>query len=483
MDEDMLGMGIWLTSSGKSDTKQCDLLEVFMKPQKFFVALLCCFACAKPGPGKFEKYTRNEEGVKILEAYIQDGKNPVPARVEASVTMAKGKWPLNLKRALDGAPDNEDLAEKVLEKLVELLPTLKPKSEELAAVRDAAFIALSFLKDEKKAPFQKKIAEWAFGGLSADASADQVKEAIESKVLVAQISDLGPFGVDIACLLIRHGFAADKMAEYILNLKDPKASEKMLDAFIALHKTPDLEIPVWHAEAIGKIESPRALEYLLDLSLDESKDEDLRAAAYNAYVPWLLDPKKIEGKKDGIIKRLETMIAKKNPDDRWAAAKFLIFFEGENALKKVMDALKDDGIYPNSIEDPKKTLVDFCTAVIWKQEKAVAWKMIEALLKSSNKVHQALGIVCTKAGEDATKNGLLNPFFRSKKSLNGIFVEVMTLGQLAQNALEGLSMFQEVDKAQKEGKISEDVAKKKKFRILVDLKDTGEDYKKAVSEE
>lgn len=479
----MLGMGTVLTTRGKSDTKQCDLLEVFMKPQKFFMTLLCCLACTKPGPGNFEKYTRNEEGVKILEAYIEDAKNPLQARVEASVTMVKAKWPLNLRKALDGAPDKEGLAEKVLEKLVELLPTLKPKSEELAAVRDAAFIALSFLKDEKKAPYQKKIAEWAFGGLSADASADQVKEAIENKVLVSQIMDLGPFGVDIACLLIRHGFAVDKMAQYILNLKDPKASEKMLDAFIALHKTPDLEIPVWHAEVIGRIESPRALEYLLDLSLDESKEDDLRAAAYNAYVPWLLDPKKIEGKKDGIIKRLETMISKKNPDDRWASAKFLIFFEGENALKKVMDALKDDGIYPEAVEDPKKTLVDFCTAVIWKQEKAVAWRMIEALLKSPNRVHQALGIVCVKAGEDATKTNLLKPFLKSKKNLSGIFEEPMTIGQLAQNALEGLSMFQEVDKAQKDGKISEDVAKKKKFRILVDLKDTGEDYKKAVSEE
>lgn len=472
-----------LTKIGKGATDIFDLLEVLMRLRKFFVVLLASISCTKPGPGNFEKYAKNEEGIKVLEAYIQDPKNPLEARVEAATTIVKAKWPLRLRSALDGTPDKEAVAEKVLEKLTNLLPSLMPRSEELAAVRDGAFIALSYLTDEQKGPFQKRIAEWAFGTLSEKSSADEVKDTIESKILTAQIAELGQYGVDAACLLIRHGFAVEKMARYILNLKEPKASEKMLDAFIALHKTPDLEIPLWHMELIGSIESPMALEYLLDFSLDESRSEDLRAAAYNAYVPWLLDPKKIQGKKQGIIARLEKMIAKKNPDDRWAAAKFLILLEGENAFKKVMDALVDDNVYPAAVEDPKKTLVDFCTAVIWKQEKATAWKMIETLLSSSNRVHQALGIVCVKASEDITKVSLLKPFLRSKKSLQGVFEEDITIGQLALNAVEGLSMFQEVERAQKEGKLTEERAKKKKFRILVELIHTGADYNKAVSEE
>lgn len=444
------------------------------RPKLLLLVMLA--ACAKPGPGNFEKYTANEVGVKELEKYIQDPSNPMEGRVEAVVAMVRAGWTMRLRQVLTGCEDQRALTPKVASALIGLLPKLQ--GEELAPVRDGAFIALGLLPQEERGPFQRSLAEWIFGGLSPDASAEEVKKAVEPKVLVAQICDLGPYGVDGACLLIRHGFAVEKLAQYILSLDDPKAEAKMLSALKAFHKTPNLLIPFSHIEIIGRIRSVEAVEYLLDLALDDSQDPDVRSAAFNAAAEAMDKPERLEGAKDKLLERLYKLLARKDPDDRWAAARYILALEGPKAFSKVMEALKDDGIYPRAIEDPKKTLVDFCKGVVLRRQDPFA--DIEALLKSKNRVHLALGIVCLKASEDASKVALLRPLFSSRTSLEPVLGDKVTVSDLAQNAADGLALMESLSK--NPSGLTEEQVKRKRFYILVDLLHKGEELRKAVEE-
>lgn len=446
--------------------------------------LVVCFACkTSPGPGNFEKFTGNEKGVKALERYIQDKSNPLEARLEAISALVQAGWVMDLRRILDGCPDLDVLLPKLADELVSRLPGLEGKPDLLAATRDAAFIVLGLLPAEQKRPFQKRLAEWVFSGLGPDHPAEAVKRAVESKVLVAQICELGPDGAEGATWLIRHGFAVERLAQCVLELKEPGINAKLLEAFKKLHSTPDILIPPTHIEAIGQIKSLDAVEYLLDIAQNDSQDGDVRAMAFNMAAESLEHPEKLGGAKDAIVARLRNMLTRADPDDRWAAARYLVYLQGPEALDEALQALKDDGIYPRAIEDPRKTLVDFCKGVILKnrpQEEALA--DVKRLLASRNKVHLALGIVCVKAMENAANIRLLEPLLQSKVSLEPVFGEKMTVSSLAQNAVDGLKLMAEYSAAEASGKLSQADAKRKRFIALVNLWDTGEALRKYVEE-
>lgn len=455
-------------------------------------------ACGgRPGPGNFAKFTANENGVRLLERYIQDTSNPDDARVEAVVTLVQNGWALGLRKALDGCPDREDLAAKSADALIRRLPDLAGMPDVLAATRDGAFIALSLAPAADRGPLQKRLADWAFGGLGPESSAEEVKKAVESRVLVAQIADLGPSGADGATWLIRHGFAVEKLSQYLLSLKDPGVEAKMLAAFKVLHATPDIAIPYDHVEAIGKIRSTEAVEYLLDLAQDDRQDPDIRSLAFNQAAEALDRPEGLRGDREPILARLRKMLARNDPDDRWAAARYVVSLEGIAALDGVLAALKDDGVYPRALEDPRKTLVDFCKGVILRDRpqraggpgeggraKPIedALRTVRRLLASPNRVHQALGVVCVKAAEDPAHADLLKPLQKSRVSLEPVIGEKVTLGTLAQNAADGLALMAEVQAAEASGALSAEDAKRKRFFALVNLLDTGDALRKAVEE-
>ncbi len=447
------------------------------------VATLLVACGGKPGPGNFEKFTANENGLRLLERYVQDTSNPDEARVEACVTLVQAGWAFQLRKIVDGCPDREDLAKKVADALIGRLPGLSGSPEVLAATRDGAFIALAIIPETERGPFQKRLAEWVFAGLGPQSSAEEVRKTVESRALVAQIADLGPHGADGAILMVRHGFAVEKLSQYLLSLKDRQVEAKLLSAFKALHSIPDIAIPYGHIEAIGKIRSLDAVEYLLDLAQDDRQDPDIRATAFNQAAEAMDHPENLTGSRDSILARLRRMLARNDPDDRWAAARYLVRLQGPFALHEALAALKDDGIYPRAIEDPRKTLVDFCKGVILGDRPVdEAFSAIRGLLTSRNRVHQALGVVCVKAAADPSRADLLKPLLRSRVSLEPVLGEKVTLGTLAQNAVDGLALMAEVQAAQASGALSADEAKRKAFFVLVNLLDTGDALRKAVEE-
>lgn len=445
-------------------------------------ALAAVTACGRPGPGNFEKFTANENGVRQLKGYVQDPSHSVEDRLEAMTVLIQAGWAMQTRSVLEGCRDRDEMAVRLTDVLVDRLPGLTGDPKKLAPVRDAAFIGLSRIPPGQRGDFQKRLAQWAFEGLSADSTAEKVKEVVEPRILVNQAVDLGIHGVAGATIMIRHGFAVDKLARYVVGLKDKEADQKLLQAFKMLHDVEDIVVKFTHIDVLGKIRSAGAVIHLLDLASDENQDPDTRAAAFNAATELLEKTEDITGDRSGVLERLRRLLGKNDADDRWSAARYLVLMEGRGVMPEVMKALKDDGVYPRAYEDPIKTMVDFCRQVVFAEGVTdAAWRVVETLLRSSgNRVHQTLGTICVKASRDPSRSRLVAHLKRSRKALKSVLGEEITLGRLARNTVEGLEMMGELEAARKAGTLAGSDAKRKGFLILVNLLDTGEDYRKAV---
>jgi len=453
---------------------------------RLYVAVLALAAVAcgtQPGPGNFQKFASSDAGQKRIAAWVSTPNNPIDQRVEALVAVASAGFPGKIRGMLDTAKDREDLAEKTATALADRLVKAGSEPASIALLREAVLGALTYVPDARKAPIQKTVADWAFAGLTLDSTDEAVKKQVEPRIEPMQMQALGAAGTAGAAILVRHGFDVVRMSQYILSIPDPAAHLRLLEAFKRLQALPDVAIPLPHLELVGKIKDVRAATYLLDLSLDPKQESDVRAAAFNEAARLMDDPAIRAGDLEGILTRLDKMMASQEPDDRWSGANYLIVVKGLEAMPRVMAGLKDDGIYPNATEDPMKSMVDFCKSTLFKVAKgAEAGPVIENLLKSRNRVHQALGVICTKASEDPAKGTLLAPLARSGVNLLPVLGTKMTLGALATNAKEGLQMVSEVAADVAAKRMDESDAKLMRFAILVDLTETGRAYRKAVAD-
>ena len=438
---------------------------------------------AQPGPGNFQKFASSDAGQKRIALWVATPENPIEARVEALTVVASAGFPGKIRSMIDSAKDRDELAEKAAIALVDRLSKAGNDPAAIATMREAVLGALSYVPEAKKAPIQKAFADWAFAGLTLDSTDEAVKKQIEPRIEPMQMMALGAAGAPGAAILVRHGFEVVRMAQFILSIPDPASRLLLLEAFRKLHATPEMAIPLPQLELIGKIKDARAVNYLLDLSLDSKHESDVRAAAFNEAARLMDDPAIRAGDLEGILARLDKMMVSTEPDDRWSGANYLIVLKGLEGLPRVMAGLKDDGTYPNATEDPMKSVVDFCKSTLFRVVKGKdAWQAIDRLLKSRNRVHQVVGIICTKASEDPSKGALLTSLTGSGANLLPVLGNKMTLGMLATNAKEGLQMYAEVAADVAAKRLEEADAKLMRFAILVDLTQTGREYRKSVAD-
>ena len=161
----------------------------------------------------------------------------------------------------------------------------------------------------------------------------------------------------------------------------------------------------------------------------------------------------------------------------------MVVIEGDNGVGKIMNYLKNDGVYVNATEDAMKTMVDFCSFVVFKKGRAFdGIGFAKKLMLSPNKVHKTLGVVCAKASRSGEVVEALQALVASKEPVQDVLGEPLTLGGIARNAIEGIGMFDEVAADLKAGKIGAKDAESMDFFILVDLASSGKEYRKSVAE-
>ena len=442
-----------------------------------------------PKPGNFDKFARTSRGARKLVDYIKNPKNPFDARAEALIKLFEHHKDVFALQALTMSKDRPKLAAKTLDGLLKKYEALcaqkKPNIGELSYYRDMVFKLLVNVPKDKRAPFQKRIAKAVFGPLSYSTPASEVNKWVAPRISLIQLTLLGKAGARGALILIHNAFGVKELAGYLLDLKDPKINEELINQILYLDSKPNVKLPTFYFDIAGDIPSIKSLKFLLDKASNEDYDDEYRNYAFNAATDLLT--KKIASKDlKGVIKRLKKFLFSTDPDDRWAGAYYITLLEGAKAIPLVMKGLKDDGVYPESTGDaPDKSMVDFCKDVIFPKGKPIkgAWNAIKMLLKSRNKVHKALGIVCVKASMDPSKISLVKPFVKSRIKLDDVFGwEDFTLGDLAKNCIDGLKLIAQIDKDLAAGKITKKQAEYKKLAAVAFLAKTGDEYIKAVNE-
>lgn len=448
---------------------------------------LLVVACApKPKPSTFKEFANNEKGAALLVQYVTDTKHPMKDRAAAVIALMDHKWDIQVLSAIDKSPDKAELAENIAKLVVPIYVKLceeeKPNLDDISYYRDQTFRLLDFMPKDSLAPFQKQIADAVFKGLTMKSNVARIKERVSKRIMLEQIRHLGKAGARGALILIHNAFGVSKLAGYLLKLKDKDVSLQLFNQIKGLASKPDIKVPLFYLDIAGQVKDVHSLEWLLDQALDDDKELDFKAYAFNVGTT-MIDHKIVKDDLPGVVSRLKKFLDSDEPDFRWSGVYYLVYVQGVKALPMVMKGLKDDGIYPDADEDPMKTMVDFCNNVMFEGGKPIsgAWDAIEKLLKSGNRVHKTLGLVCLKAGMDVSKVKFAKRLMKSRIKLNTLFGDdKITLGSLATNCVQGLRMIQQVDLEVTAKKLTANQAKIKKFIILAILDKQGDEYVKWV---
>ncbi|MGM0578339.1 MAG: hypothetical protein ACQEXJ_21625 [Myxococcota bacterium] len=449
-----------------------------------FAAVLFLGACeGKVTEADLQKWTHNDLGLERIGEVVANPEQPMDTRVRALEVVVEKGFATRIRTMLDEVPAEADRNELVSRLRERLMKHLADRTEAQFDAKDALMIMQRYLTPEEFAAVQEQVAGWAFRDITWDSSEADVKKKVESRIASGQIADLGPYGWEGAAILLSHGFAVDKMLNYLSEAQASEATEGLLKGLRRLHES--IGIRLHHLEALARTERLSAAAYLLEIYGDEEYDADIRTSAFNSAV-GMLDKSGIkEGDTKPVVQRLLKLMERKSPEDRWLGAVHIVRLTGAKHLDEVLGKFEDDGIYPRAEEPTSKTLLDFCLDIhdLEHSEEAVPVFMKHAT--GDDPVPAAISVVCLKANRAQQATKVLRELAEPADepiTLERFLGADYTLSALARNALEGLEMMREAAAAEEAGDLDEVEARNKRLIITFELKATGDAYEKVVAD-
>jgi hypothetical protein len=227
------------------------------------IILVTIVACGPITEADLQKWSQNEEGLKRITEVMQDADVPFDVKVDAIVILVENGWANRIRGIIGkygelGSEDSTKLASAVCEKLVE---TLKEGGDPAQAARDGLFHILGIVDDEHLDTAQKALTAWAFAGVTADKSLEDVWALVSNKIALNQVRDLGRYAIPYALIMIEKRVESEawgvlNWVEFVFSFynpedEDPEAKKKAIqykvDALEALKR--------YHAEVFKKMDS------------------------------------------------------------------------------------------------------------------------------------------------------------------------------------------------------------------------------------
>ncbi|MCA9514858.1 MAG: hypothetical protein KC635_07950, partial [Myxococcales bacterium] len=431
------------------------------------------------------KWTNNDLGLARIKEVVADPKQPMDTRVRALEVVVEKGFPLRVRGMLDAIVDDAD-RDTVSRRLADqLLKHVENKSAAQYDAKDTLMSMETLLDKEVFEHVKKSVAEWAFADVTWDSPSEEVQQKIQSRIYVGQIEALGHYGWNTAGILIANGFAVDKMARFLGAAKDPVATDLLLKGMRKLHASVGAQ--GYQLDALRSSESPAAAAYLLEMYLNESLDDEIRAGAFNVAVEMMGLPGM---KKDHklVDEQLKKLMAGDVVADRWLGALNLVHLSGTENLDIIMASFKDDGKYKEGQEDPAKSTMDLCLDLHDLGLEKEANAKLMPVLQNGNRIQKSIAIVCLKANHATEARADLKALAAKAgtpddPSIDDFLGEELTLGKLAQNALDGLDLLDEVDKDKAAGKYTDEQASQRRLSITFKLALTGDAYKQEVEKD
>jgi hypothetical protein len=460
-----------------------------------FVAPLFAGCDSEVTEDDLDKWRYNERGLARMAQFVADPLGSTEMRTRALEIVVSKNNPKRIRGMLDETAA-ENGRDEIVKALIERLKGhLDSGSEVQIEAKDALMLLHRYVSAPDFVEIRKKVASWAFKGVTWEATAETVKKAVEGRALSSgQIADLGEYGYEGAAIILSHGFNVDKMIGVLTETRNDKATALLLKGMKGRHAKG--EVAIHHLDAIAKTESGAAASYLLEIYLDEGKyDLDIRMPAFNRAMA-LMDKPGVKKEPADVADKLFKLMAGKDDQDRWFGATNIVQITGVGRLDEIMTAFKDDKAYKAYGDThTEKWIVDFCLDVFDGGHAAAATPIFTKYLaytppnksgsgESGNRIAAAISTVCLKALQANSAKGAFGKLSKlaTPVSLADFLGGEYTLQGLATNASEGLDMMNAADKAAASGKLSkEDLPDKKKLISLV-LESVGSTYATAVEE-
>ncbi|TNF33445.1 MAG: hypothetical protein EP329_08290, partial [Deltaproteobacteria bacterium] len=432
-----------------------------------------------------QKWTNNDLGLARIKEVVSNAEQPIDTRIRALEVVVEKGFPLRVRGFIDAIHDEGQRAEVVKRLAAQLLLHVEKRSKFQLDAKDCLMTLSRYMTPEQFEPVQKAVGAWAFSDITWDTPQSEVKDKVQTRISSGQIMDLGHYGWQAASVLIKNGFVVDKMVRYLGTAKDPVATEALLKGLRKLQASTGAQR--YHIEALRSTESPAACAYLLEMYMNPEIEDEFRAGAFNVAVEMMALP---SVKKDpkAVVEQLLKLIDTEQPEDRWLGATNLIHMSGLEHLDAILASFKDDKVYKKAEEDPAKSVMDLCLDIHDLGLSAQAIATFKATLAGDNRVQKSIAIVCLKAndGYDAkpelTALAKLTGDKDKDVDVDDFLGESLTLGALAQNALDGLAQLAVVSVDAKAGKYTEEQAKTRRLLTVFELAKTGDDYAQVVEQ-
>ena len=378
----------------------------------------------------------------------------------------------------------KDSREEIVKKLTaELVDHLVKRDEAQYAAKDTLLSLDRYIAAAEYEKVKVEIAKWAFTDITWEATQDTVQK-LGNRMSIGQINDLGAAGWEAAAILLSHGFKVDKCLQMLTDAKNPEAAKLMLRGLKKHHA--EYGVRIHHLAALAETGSAEAATYLLDIYLDGENQADVRATAFNAAV-GMLDKPSLKADSKEIVVRLLKLMETGSIDDRWTGALNIIHIDGVHRLEDILSKFKDDDQYLEADVDPRKSMVDLCLDIRDKGHGAAAAPIFRKHIKDSNLVVAVIAITCLKAANHQASAGDIGSLAKPADapdavSLAAVFGEGWTLGEFAQNAVDGLAMMAAADAALKSKALDGIEHKNKLLLIIFEMKEVGAAYTAQIDE-
>lgn len=443
-----------------------------------------------------QKWTNNEVGFERITQVIRDPKQPMPTRVRALEVVVEKGHESRVRGMIDPIADEADRLAIARQLVDQLMKHVTAGSPSQLPAKDTAMALMRYLPPEQVDFVRKSVASWAFSDITWDTPADELKTKLTSRLSGGQVADLGPYGLEPAAILLSHGFVAEQMVRYLSAANTPEAGALLLKG---LKKY----LPVYgpnplYLETLRKLEDPQVVVLFLELYQNKALEQEVRDA-YFATAVSMLEMPKIKGAGDakkGIADQFLAIGAAGNAEDTWLTAANVNSISGLARLEEVFGLFTESKNYREATEDPGKSVLDFCFDLETQKKNDDVQPVLKKMLASGNKIQKAIAILCAKTMKlDALKADLA-PMAAQLGKPEDIVVDFLgqgelgdppksvplTLGYLAQNAIEGFGLLASVEADLKANKLTADQHTQKRFMVIVEFETLGAAYTKVIDE-
>jgi hypothetical protein len=261
-----------------------------------FVALMAAtIGCGPITDEDLQKWSQNEEGLKRITEVMQDEGVPEHIKVDAVVILVENGWATRIRGIVSKYSEPQKLASLVSEKLVVSLQEGAEEKQQTA--RDGLFQLMGTMDDEHRDATQKAITAWAFAGVTADKSREEIWDLVSPRMALAQVRDLGEYVVPHAFVMIEKRVESESWnilswIDFIFAFENPDEEDAEKKAKAARYKNEALEaIKRYHVAhfkemetnkdvffdpndilIVEKFDSKETVDYLLTLSGHEKID-------------------------------------------------------------------------------------------------------------------------------------------------------------------------------------------------------------------